>query len=102
MGDYEQYGVPEFWAEAMKEGDCEDYALAKFKDLRDAGVPLEALRLACVFTETSGYHAVLVVTTENGDWVLDNRFDDIYQTLGSKGYTLDKIWSHELQAWVTG
>ena len=35
--DLAQFEVPEFWQEAGKFGDCEDYALLKRKMLIDAG-----------------------------------------------------------------
>jgi len=100
VSDDQQYGVPEHWAVAVTAGDCEDYALVKFAALRAAGVPLEKLRLACVWAENNlGYHAVLVVTCGASDWVLDNRHPKPFATWAEKGYRLDKIWSHTLNAW---
>lgn len=99
VADQTQYGEPELWREAVTAGDCEDYALAKFAALRVAGLNLWRLRLACVFVETGEYHAVLVVACEDGDWVLDNRFDEVFATFAEKNYRLDKIWNHEMNAW---
>jgi predicted transglutaminase-like cysteine proteinase len=98
--DQVQFGVPELWKAAITQGDCEDYALAKYDALVAAGVDATRLRLACVFVEDGGYHAVLVVTDDDGnDWVLDNRFPDVFESFGKVGYRLDKIWSHTLNAW---
>ena len=59
-------------------GDCEDYALEKQKLLEAAGWPRRLLRLAVV-APAGGLeaHAVLVVSTEEGDVVLDNLRSDI-------------------------
>ena len=62
------------WQVAVKTGDCEDYALAKRRALIAQGWPASALRVAVGRTRTSGEgHAVLVVKTNAGDFVLDNR-----------------------------
>jgi predicted transglutaminase-like cysteine proteinase len=55
------------------QGDCEDYALEKRRLLRDAGVPAEALAMTVAVLPDGEWHAVLVVTTDRGDFVLDNR-----------------------------
>ena len=114
--DQVQYGTPEHWAAAVKAGDCEDYALAKFDALLADGVPREAMRLAVVFTETAegqarlalsnqgvdtmGDHAVLFMTDDDGnDWLLDNRHEDVVRGLEGTGYALDRIWNYKLNAW---
>ena len=77
--DPELYDKPDFWEIAEEEGDCEDYALAKRKRLRDAGWPKDSALLATCWVEgddgpgTGGYHAVLVIVSSEGDYVLDNR-----------------------------
>ena len=88
--DLQQFGKDEHWEIAQTHGDCEDYALRKRKVLLDKGVPLSALRLATCWTETNEYHAVLIVVTPNGDYVLDNRMTNpmIKQDLN---YKWDKI-----------
>lgn len=53
-------------------GDCEDYALEKLQALLARGVPRSALNLATAVTGWGESHAVLVVSTESGDFVLDN------------------------------
>ena len=72
------YGRGEFWTIPTDGyGDCEDYALAKRKDLLDAGLPASALRLAVVYSVQTALHAVLTVSTEKGDLVLNNMTDEI-------------------------
>lgn len=70
--DPELYSKEEFWVVALREGDCEDYALAKRKILINEENS-EHLHLATCWTESGEYHAVLVVDTERGQYVLDNR-----------------------------
>lgn len=72
--DAEKYGRAEFWEAANGSGDCEDYALAKRNILLRLGVPPIMLRLATCWTESNEYHAVLIAITDEGEWVLDNRY----------------------------
>jgi len=72
--DLDLYGMPEFWTIADRQGDCEDYALAKRAALLALGWPFEVLRLAVCQTERGEAHAVLTVDTDKGVYVLDNRY----------------------------
>ena len=69
--DADLYGLADFWAIANGAGDCEDYALAKRQRFIDAGFG-DHVRLATAWVPGEGYHAVLIVTTNIGDYVLDN------------------------------
>jgi predicted transglutaminase-like cysteine proteinase len=76
--DAQLVGRAEFWSLPVAVGDrlygdCEDYALQKRADLIAAGIPAAALSLAVVHTRQGLIHAVLVVATDKGDLVLDNR-----------------------------
>ena len=62
----------ENWSVNVKTGDCEDFALTKRHQLVRAGIPAGALRMADVTTARGERHAVLVVKTTSGDYVLDN------------------------------
>lgn len=53
-------------------GDCEDLALAKRALLLSHGWPVSALLLATVEQWNGESHAVLIVVTDRGDYVLDN------------------------------
>ncbi|WP_203290884.1 transglutaminase-like cysteine peptidase [Maricaulis parjimensis] len=74
--DLDQYGVEEFWTfplqAGLRYGDCEDFALEKRRELLERGFPPSALALATAYSEETGLHAVLVVRTNQGDYVLDN------------------------------
>lgn len=63
----------DIWTVGATEGDCEDYALTKRQKLIAAGLPPSALRMAVARTPRGEGHAVLVITTDVGDMVLDNR-----------------------------
>jgi len=67
------------WEAAPVYGDCEDYALTKRRDLIKAGWPAHTLRIATARTFDGEGHAVLIVTTAQGDLVLDNRSNVIKQ-----------------------
>jgi len=75
--DFDLYGLLEYWSlprviNGKMYGDCEDYALEKRRRLIAAGVPESALSMAVAVTARGETHAVLVVSFESGDWVLDN------------------------------
>jgi predicted transglutaminase-like cysteine proteinase len=76
QADLAGYGVGEHWAlplaEGVAAGDCEDYVLEKRRALLALGVPRRALTIAIVTTAQGEDHAVLVVSTRAGDFVLDN------------------------------
>lgn len=75
--DQELYGQPEYWAYPKAAGDCEDYLLLKKRMLEELGFPARDLRITVVLQEKGEGHAVLTVTTTEGDFVLDNRRNDI-------------------------
>jgi predicted transglutaminase-like cysteine proteinase len=54
-------------------GDCNTYTMAKRKALIGLGWPSSSLLMAAAWTETREAHLVLVVRTNAGDLVLDNR-----------------------------
>lgn len=76
--DMQTLGRAEFWSLPIAVGDrlygdCEDYALQKKADLVAAGLPAAAMTIAVAHTRQGQVHAVLVVATDRGDMVLDNR-----------------------------
>jgi predicted transglutaminase-like cysteine proteinase len=70
--DQEVYGVPEFWAYPTTRGDCEDLVLLKRRDLIEMGWPVGALLITVVRQRNGEGHAVLTVTTDSGDFILDS------------------------------
>lgn len=75
--DQELYQVAEFWTYPNGYGDCEDYALAKRRELINAGWPASTLLMAVVKQANGEGHAVLMVRTDRGDLVLDNQIGTI-------------------------
>lgn len=71
--DPENYGRADYWTlPGWRGGDCEDFVLAKYKRLLDAGVDGRDLSIAVVQTSRQENHAVLVLHHESGDLVLDS------------------------------
>ena len=80
------------WPQA---GDCSDYAVTKRSELiGHAGFDSGNMLIAEVRTPEDEPHAVLVVRTTSGDYVLDNRNPMIY-TWNDVGYTWIRIQSPE-------
>ncbi len=86
--DMEIYGVSELWTLPGARGDCEDYALLKQKTLIDRGWPSSSLLLTVARDEKGEGHAVLTARTSQGDFVLDNKIDQV------------KLWSHTAYDYV--
>lgn len=77
VSDEDLYGEPEYWTFPTDAGDCEDYLLLKKRYLEGLGFPRSALLITVVLDENNGGHAVLTVTTEEGDFILDNRRNEV-------------------------
>jgi predicted transglutaminase-like cysteine proteinase len=78
LSDYAQYGRNEYWElPTPRGGDCEDLALLKKFRLIGEGVPADRLLMATVLDRQQRPHAVLVVRSHNGDFVLDSAGDRI-------------------------
>ncbi len=103
--DKDNYAKSDYWATPIeflrRGGDCEDFAIAKYASLRALGVPTENMRVALVEDKIKRIaHAVLIVYTEKGAYVLDNqdkrmrRMEDVtrYKVLGS--FNRDNVWLH--------
>lgn len=84
--DIVNWGVQDYWATLrqffQKDGDCEDYAIAKYFSLKNLGFDPNDMRIAVVQdTNLDVAHAVLVVYVDNKTWILDNQ---IPQVVGEK------------------
>jgi predicted transglutaminase-like cysteine proteinase len=77
VSDQDLYGQPEYWAYPIDAGDCEDYLLLKRRYLMGLGFPGEALLITVVLDEKKEGHAVLTLAAADGDFILDNRRNDI-------------------------
>jgi len=76
------YGMADYWASPgqflVKNGDCEDYAIAKFYSLLTLGIPNDQMRVV-VLNDLNLHvaHAVLVVYLDGAAWLLDNQIHDV-------------------------
>lgn len=82
--DQEVYGRDEVWSYPQEIadthtylGDCEDYVLAKRRGLMESAIAASSLLITVVKDEHGEGHAVLTVRTDEGDFILDNRKDEI-------------------------
>ena len=70
----EHWGVPDRWDLAEDgSGDCEAFQLLKRKLLAQSGLPRRAMRMTVVIDEKGEGHAVLMLRTDRGDLILDNK-----------------------------
>lgn len=86
------------WAASATSGDCEDYVLAKRRALIKAGIPASSLRIAYVKTRKGVGHAILVVRTSKGDFVLDNLNRSV-RPLSQSGYRIISMSGANPQQW---
>ena len=102
MTDMEHWGVVERWNYPDDGyGDCEDYVLLKRKMLTQAGWPREALLITVVRDKKGDGHAVLMVKTDKGEFVLDNQIDEI-RLWSDTGYRFVKRQSQaDPNVWVS-
>lgn len=100
VSDQDLYGQPEFWAYPTDAGDCEDYVLLKKKLLESLGFPAASLLITVVLDERREGHAVLTVTTNAGDYVLDNRRDDVLRWSDTAYTYLKRQSKSDPRVWV--
>ena len=88
--DAQVYHVSDYWNApdlvAGVRGDCEDFALEKRRLLIANGIPAAAISIAIVRTRVGDDHAVLIVSSRQGDYVLDNLQYDV-RPWRKAGYT---------------
>lgn len=85
LSDSAHWGVEDYWAtpaelEASNGGDCEDYSIAKYLQLKEFGVPIERLRITYVKALKLGQaHMVLAYCSSPGaePLILDNLENEV-------------------------
>jgi predicted transglutaminase-like cysteine proteinase len=101
MTDLEHWGVEDHWGLAEDGyGDCEDYQLVKRERLVATGSPRRALHMTAVIDEDGEPHAVLMVRTDRGDFILDNKRDAVLPWRRT-GYTYLQRESGTGSIWVS-
>jgi predicted transglutaminase-like cysteine proteinase len=98
--DQDHWGVLDRWDYPDDGlGDCEDIQLLKRKLLVEAGLSHRAMRMAAVIDEQGQGHAVLMVLTDRGDLILDNKRNAILPWRRT-GYDFIKREGTRSRAWV--
>ena len=81
--DLKTYRIRDHWAAPTQSvaagvGDCEDYVILKMAILQKLGVPAKAMSVVVLKdTDRNLYHAVLAISTNKGNFVLDNVQDKV-------------------------
>ncbi len=99
--DQELYGEVEFWTYPVTAGDCEDYLLLKKRELQALGFPASTLLITVVLDERNEGHAILTVNSDAGDYVLDNRRDDILLWSETNYRFLKRQTQRDPKQWVS-
>ena len=81
-------------------GDCEDIQLLKRRMLIERRLPRRALRMTVVIDEIGEGHAVLMVRTDRGDLILDNKTNAVLPWQRT-GYSFVKREGQDGRAWVS-
>src|SRR5215218_1696847 len=99
--DLEHWGVPDRWdLPTDGRGDCEDFQLLKRKLLAEAGLPRRAMRMVVVVDDEAQGHAVLMIRTDRGDFILDNKVSTVLPWHRT-GYVFVKRESEDAIGWVS-
>jgi predicted transglutaminase-like cysteine proteinase len=85
------WNLPDYWATPFqflrKNGDCEDYAIAKYMALRDLGVAVEDMRIVVLNDLNLGIaHAVLAVYVNDKPYILDNQISQVVPASSIRHY----------------
>ncbi len=99
--DADHFGVVDTWGFPDDgQGDCEDFQLLKRRLLVESGLPRRAMRMTVVIDELGEGHAVLMVRTSRGDFVLDNKISSVLPWHRT-GYVYIKRESQDTVGWVS-
>lgn len=100
--DPENWGVEDYWATPLqflfRNGDCEDYAIAKYTLLKRLGVPAQNMRIVVLQDLNLGVaHAVLAVFDKGRRYILDNQIEAVLEDTRIRHY--QPIFSINEAAW---
>ncbi|WP_029586658.1 transglutaminase-like cysteine peptidase [Bradyrhizobium sp. URHD0069] len=93
VSDQAQHGEADRWSAplatfATAKGDCEDYAIAKYVALREAGFPREELRLVLVRDRAVRQDHAVLAARLNGRWLIfDNRRAALIEDSDASSFT---------------
>lgn len=101
LTDKAHWGVVDSWDFPEDgAGDCEDYQLLKRRMLVERGLPRRAMRMTVVIDELNEGHAVLMIRTDRGDYILDNK-TSVVLPWEQTGYVYVKREGQDGTAWVS-
>jgi len=99
ISDQDLYKVIEYWTYPTNRGDCEDFVLLKKRRLIALGWPPSALLITVLRDENGDGHAILTVSTDLGDYILDNRKDEVlpwqdtpYSYIKRQSQSNSRVW----------
>ena len=100
--DINNWGQEDYWATPYqflkKNGDCEDYAIAKYYGLKALGVPIEDMRVVALQDLNLKLgHAVLVVYVGDEPMLLDNQIASVVPANSIRHY--QPVFSINEQGW---
>ncbi len=100
--DLDHWGVVDRWdLPTDGAGDCEDFQLMKRKMLVEQhGLPRRALRMTVVIDDQGEGHAVLMVRTDQGELILDNKRSAVLPW-HETGYVFVKREGQDGRDWVS-
>jgi predicted transglutaminase-like cysteine proteinase len=90
--DYAAQGAIDVWSSPLATieagiGDCEDYAILKYKVLREAGTPASDLRIVLLKDTASRQDHAVLAARHNEHWfILDNRGSGFYTDVALPHY----------------
>jgi predicted transglutaminase-like cysteine proteinase len=103
IDDIVNWGFDNYWETPYefqrKSGNCKDYAIAKFMSLRAIGVPNDMMRIVVLRDLNLGgiIHAVLVVSIDEKNYMLDNQIKQVVLT--DKVYHYVPVYSINEEHW---
>ena len=89
--DPQNYGLDDYWGTLpqfeRRDGDCEDYAIAKYMILKQLGVPVADMRIAIVMDLNLNVpHAILAVKSGDTTYILDNQITEVLPDTAIRHY----------------
>jgi len=100
--DLVNWGVNDYWSSPLqffiKNGDCEDYAIAKYFSLKKLGFPVKDMRIVVLNDENLNViHSVLAVYVGDRIYILDNQIKKLIRDKSI--YHYKPIYSINESAW---
>ena len=93
VSDFDHHGEADRWSAALAtfatgKGDCEDYAIAKYVALTEAGFPRDDLQLVVLRNRAARQEHAVLAARLDGRWLLlDNRFSTLTEDADASRFT---------------